>query len=95
MRNATLKEQQIIQEHIDEISKLTMINFWDMFNDEDDEFNKKAICKHIECPYKNCNYHRYTDNKYTNISFFELENTPDYIPKTQEEMKYCMSYMDI
>lgn len=93
MRNATLEEKQSIHEHIDEKSMLTGINFWNILND--DEFDERTICKHIECPYKDCNYHRHTTNKYADLSLFELEYIPDYIPKTQEEVECCMRYIDI
>lgn len=47
-------------------------------------------CKHKECPYKDCIYHRYTTGY--NLT---IDCVPFYQPKNKEEMKTCMSYLDI
>lgn len=48
-------------------------------------------CEHEECPYKDCMYHMYSIKP----NYFLDEDIPFYMPRTNEEMKSCMSYMDI
>ena len=51
----------------------------------------QKYCKHEECPYKGCGYHMYT----TNSSAPFWDELPVYMPKSQEEMEVCVSYLDI
>ena len=44
MRDATLEEQQVVQENIDKISKSTGINFWELLKEyEEGEFVTEII----------------------------------------------------
>jgi len=49
-------------------------------------------CKHIECPYKDCNYHYSSTGKYSDTLPHEL---PVHLPLDEEEAEFCMGYMDI
>lgn len=46
-------------------------------------------CFHVECPYKGCHYHQEYNYEELNV-LLEL-----IMPKTDEEMKSCMAYLDI
>lgn len=69
---------------------------YDLYNSISNELWEGLItdhffCKHEECPYKNCMYHKYSDKP----TYFYDEDIPFYVPKSNEEMKDCMSFMDI
>lgn len=57
----------------------------------DELITNHFYCKHEECPYKDCMYHMYS----TKSNYFLEDDIPFYMPRSNEEMKNCMSYMDI
>lgn len=67
----------------------TIFDILDEIWDEIIEYN--FSCKHEECPYEDCMYHKYT----TKPTYFYGEDIPFYMPKNEKEMKTCMSYLDI
>lgn len=57
-----------------------------------DYYGSTYKCEHLECPYKDCNYHYKSTGKYSHT---EPDETPYYFPFSEEDAKICMSYMDI
>lgn len=51
----------------------------------------RFYCKHKECPHKDCMWHMYSIKP----NYFSDDEFPYYMPRNNEEMKSCMSYMDI
>ena len=50
MREATLKEQRIVQENIDKIAKPTGVNFWKLLK----EHNNKELLRGLQEQYNKC-----------------------------------------
>lgn len=68
------------------------MNWFEYLNELWDELiTDNFYCKHEECPYKDCMYHMYS----TKPNYFVGDNIPFYMPESAEDMKNCMSYMDI
>lgn len=59
------------------------------------EINKdrQVVCKHWECPYRDCTWHQSSTFRYTSLS--PWEDLPFYMPKDSENIENCMSYMDV
>lgn len=67
------------------------VRITEMFESEK-ENNNKRDCVHYECPYKYCKHHKYWNGKEQNkLSFFEKNN----ISNSDEDVEFCMCYMDI
>ena len=72
------------------------IKFYKAFREEvnrlwDELIFSNYVCKHEECPYQDCMYHRHS----TKMTYFADEDIPFYMPRSTEEMHSCMSYLDI
>ena len=59
-----------------------------------DSYGSKFKCERskYECPYKDCNYHIYSTGKYSHVDEDEL---PIHMPRSEDEVKYCHSNLDI